>query len=161
MILGIIIGFLSSFLPEVIELYKDRQDKKYEIEMFKLQMKYAPKIIELEIKEAKTLASLEADRRAYLIEKPKVKLTGKFWFDFLQIVLFFYNSTVRPTVTYLVIIFYIVIKYTMAKSLVNSGIGWFEALRLIYTNADSEFIAAIVAFWFGNRAIFRLKRGNI
>jgi len=160
MILGAIVGLLGSFLPKAIELYKDRQDKKHELELLKLQMEQAEKMTQLHIEEAKAMAWLEADKQAYMIGKPEFQPTGKTWLDAIQILSVVYNSTVRPTITYLLIGFYIIVKYAMIISLINSGTTWVEAVKVVYSSEDSEFVSAVVAFWFGSRALFRLKKGD-
>lgn len=154
MILGALIGFVGSIIPEVFKLYRDHRDKKHEKEMLELQMRYQREMIEARIEEARALATLELDKAIYSYAEPEVKLTGYKWADMLQVVGAFYNTTVRPTLTYLVIACWLMIKYAGWQILGGS----MAVLPTIWTEADNEFVAAVVMFWFGGRAFQRTFR---
>lgn len=111
MILGAILGLLGAIIPEGIKIFKERQDHKHEKEMLELQMQYQREMIEARIQEARALATLELDKEAYRYAPTDVKPTGNFWIDLLQVIGAFYNQTVRPTLTYLVIACWLMVKY--------------------------------------------------
>lgn len=151
MIIGAVLGLLGSIIPEGIKFWKDRQDKKHEIEMIKLQMQYQREMIEARIQEARALATLELDKEAYSYANPETKPTGHFWVDLLQVLGTLYNQTVRPTLTYLVIAGWLAVKYASWQVL---G-GNLQMLPSVWTEADNEFVSAVVMFWFGGRAFSR------
>lgn len=151
MILGTILGLLGAIIPEGIKIFKERQDHKHEKEMLELQMQYQREMIEARIQEARALATLELDKEAYRYAPTDVKPTGNFWIDLLQVIGAFYNQTVRPTLTYLVIACWLMVKYASWQI---AG-GNLEVLPQIWTEADNEFVAAVVMFWFGGRAFSR------
>jgi len=151
MILGALIGLVGSIIPEVFKLYRDHRDKKHEKEMLELQMRYQREMIEARIEEARALATLELDKAIYSYAEPKVKLTGYKWADLLQVVGTFYNTTVRPTLTYIVIACWLMVKYAGWKM---AG-GSLSAISLVWTDMDNEFVSAVVMFWFGGRAFSR------
>ncbi|MFN4196624.1 MAG: hypothetical protein ACK4FM_01270 [Caldimicrobium sp.] len=151
MILGTILGLVGSVIPEVIKFIKERQDHKYEKEMFELQMKYQREMTEARIQEARALAILEADKEAYHYAPVEVKPTGRVWIDVIQVIGAFYNQTVRPTLTYLVVGCWLLIKYASWQI---AG-GNLQSLLSVWTDVDNEFVAAVVMFWFGGRAFSR------
>lgn len=151
MILGTIIGLVSSFVPELIALLKGHLQHKYEMEMLELQIKYAQQMSDIRIAEAVIMAELEADKRVYSFARPEVKSTGQKFLDVLQVLASVYNTTVRPTLTYLLVTCWLLLKFAMWKSL---G-GDLAAIVLIWTSYDSEFVAAVISFWFGSRAMIR------
>ncbi|MDI1471924.1 hypothetical protein QI155_05180 [Thermodesulfovibrio sp. 1176] len=114
-------------------------------------MQYQREMIEARIQEARALATLELDKEAYRYAPTDVKPTGNFWIDLLQVIGAFYNQTVRPTLTYLVIACWLMVKYASWQI---AG-GNLEVLPQIWTEADNEFVAAVVMFWFGGRAFSR------
>lgn len=151
MIIGAILGLLGSLIPEGVKIFKDRQDHKHEKEMLELQMKYQREMTEARIQEARALATLELDKEAYNYASVEVKPTGQFWIDLVQVIGVFYNQTVRPTLTYVVIACWLMVKYAAWQ---NAG-GNLAVLTQVWTDADNEFVAAVVMFWFGGRAFGR------
>ncbi|MEM4134316.1 MAG: hypothetical protein QXV73_03890 [Candidatus Micrarchaeia archaeon] len=152
MLIGAVVGLLSSFIPELLSMVKARQQHKQELEMLEMQLKYQREMTELKIEEAKAVAQLELDKQAYQFAPTlEVKPTGKTWLDALQIISNVYNQTVRPTITYLVILGWLLFKYAQ---FVQFG-GNLQAITQVWTDIDSEFVGAIIAFWFGNRAMLR------
>ncbi len=149
MIIGAILGLLGSALPEILKIFKDYRDKKHEIEMLKLQMEYQREMADIRIQEARALATLQLDAKAYEFAEPTIKPTGFKLADSLQAIASFYNSTVRPTLTYLVVVCWLMVKY--AQFYIAGGD--FQALLQCWTDADNEFVSAVVLFWFGGRAL--------
>jgi hypothetical protein len=151
MIIGAVIGLLGSIIPEAVKLFKTRQDNKHEKEMLELQMQYQREMADIRIQEARALATLEIDKQTYSFANTEIKPTGSLWIDMFQVVGSFYNQTVRPTLTYLVIMCWLMVKYALWQT---AG-GTLGALTQIWTSADDEFVSAVVMFWFGGRAFSR------
>jgi len=151
MIIGAVLGLLGSIIPEAIKILKSRQDYKHEKEILELQMKYQREMAELRMQEARAMATLELDKQVYSFADPEAKPTNNFWVDLLQVIGSFYNQTVRPTITYLVIVCWLMIKYASWQI---AG-GSLSVLPQIWTEADNEFVSAVVMFWFGGRAFSR------
>lgn len=151
MILGAALGLLGSIIPEAIKLFKEHKDQKHELKMLELQMKYQREMAEIRIQEARALATLELDKETYRFAEPEMKPTGKTFLDALQILASFYNTTVRPTLTYTVIACWLIVKYALWQV---AG-GSLSVLPQIWTEADKEFVSAVVMFWFGGRAFSR------
>ncbi len=151
MLLGAIFGLVGSIIPEGLKFLKERQDHRHEKEMFELQMRYQREMAEARIQEARALATLELDRESYKYAPLEVKPTGKTWLDALQVMGAMYNQTVRPTLTYLVVACWLMVKYANWQ-IAGGGLA---SLPNIWTEADNEFLSAVVMFWFGGRAFSR------
>ena len=148
MLAGAILGLVGSVIPEVIKIFRERQQHKQELEMLELQLKYQREMAEIRIAEAEAHADIELDKAVYKFAEPQpIKPTGKTWLDFLQILGNLYNQTVRPTLTYLIMACWLVVKFSLAKEL--------GGLAAVWTPADEEFVAAVILFWFGRRAMKR------
>lgn len=154
MILGAVLGLLGSALPEVFKLFKDHSDKKHEKEMLQLQLQMQEKLVQLRIQEAQAIADVKVyDFAAVSTPQP----SGKWWIDLINALAYLYNTSVRPTVTYLLIGLYMFVKLAQVKVLTSAGVQWYTALTQVWSGADGEFVGAVVAFWFGSRQFLRRK----
>jgi len=153
MILGAILGLAGSFIPEIIKIFKSRQEHKQELEMLEMQLKYQREMTELKIEEAKAMAQVELDKQVYQYAEPQeLKITGKWWLDAIQIIMNAYNQSVRPTITYLVIGAWLLLKFAMWES---AG-GTLQAIPQIWSNVENEFVSVVVTFWMGGRLTGRV-----
>lgn len=152
MLLGAVLGLVGSFVPELIKVFREKQQHKQELEMLEMQLRYQKEMTQIKVEEAKAMSQIELDRQVYQFAPVgEVKPTGKTWLDALQIIGNVYNQTVRPTITYLVIAGWLIFKYAL---FVQAGSN-LQAITQIWTDMDSEFVAAVITFWFGNRAMLR------
>ena len=143
MLLGAILGLAGSFIPEIIKIFKSRQEHKQELEMIEMQLKYQREITEMRIEEAKAMAQVELDKQVYQYAPiTEIKPTGKTWLDALQIFANVYNQTVRPTITYLVIGAWLALKFAMWQ---QAG-GTLEAIPKVWTEYESDFVSAVITF---------------
>ncbi len=152
MIWGAVIGLIGAVVPEVLKLVKDKSDKKFEKEMLEIQLKYNKEMSELRMAEIKAMMDMERERVLYEYGKPmEVKLSGKGFIDGIQVVANFLIMSVRPIITYLVVVCWIILKI--------EGFERAGSLGAVWSDFDNEFIAAVLFFWFGGRAIRRSKEG--
>lgn len=153
MIIGALIGLAGSIIPEVVKIFKEKQDFKHEKEMLLLQIQYQKELTELKIQEARALSTLELDKASYQYAPvEEIQVTGNKVIDFIQAFAKTYNQTVRPTLTYLIVACWIIVKIATWTTLGGS----IEAIPKIWTDADNEFVSAVVMFWFGGRAFGRV-----
>jgi len=153
MLLGAILGLAGSFIPEIIKIFKARQEHKQELEMLEMQLKYQREITEMRIEEAKAMAQVELDKQVYQYAPiTEIKPTGKTWLDALQIFANVYNQTVRPTITYLVIGAWLALKFAMWQ---QAG-GTLQAIPQIWSDVENEFVSVVVTFWMGGRLTARV-----
>ena len=156
--IGGIVGLLGSFIPEGLKFWQDSRDKAHELKLLEMQLRqqregYSQKLEEVQLQATATeYTALQQSYRAEL------KYAGGF------------AATVRPAVTYLFVLLYLVIKCAMLYSAAGAiqTLPWqadaalLNALALaaptVWTEADRALFSGIIAFWFGNRSIEKAKR---
>jgi hypothetical protein len=133
-LVGSLAGFLSSILPVIFNLVKDKSDKKHEIEVIKLQIEASKANLPTRLEEVQIHAENMDNRFIYRHAKP----IGISWVDAL-------SATVRPVITYSLFLLYIGIKVIIFYDY-QVGIG-----MPIWTDDDSTLLCAVLGFWFGSR----------
>jgi hypothetical protein len=155
-VIGAILGLAGSIFPEILKIYKDKQDKKYEMEILKLQMEAQARghqqrleeiVIEGELKDS------ESARQFAPVYKPES--TGRWWYDLLMVLTYVYNSAVRPTITYMMVGLYMLVKYAQIKMIQRTGVDFLQALATIWNENDTMLVFLVLTFWFGGRQILR------
>lgn len=165
-LLSALVGFVSSAVPDFIRLFRDARDRAHEITLLKLQMDYdreklaAARAEHSEVRSQQLQAiELQADGQEQLALNARVKdsLTGIHWVDALA-------GSVRPIITYAFFAVYFLIKCAQLRLLIDPTLPWQAGLTLsqalisLWTEEDVAIFSAIMAFWFGQRALMRAKR---
>lgn len=129
-LLSSLLGLLGSALPKVFDFYQDKKDKAHELELVRLQIQRDKEIgtqnanaIEIQGDASVLTAAINAST---------IK-SGIKWVDAL-------SATVRPTVTYLLVLLYIVVKLQVFT-------------ELEFTEFDQDLLAVTLGFWFGSRLL--------
>jgi len=156
-ILGAVLGLLGAAIPEIIKLIKERADRKHELEIMKLQMEMQKAGYTQRLEEIQTTSDAAIERAVYRyapVEKPE--FSGMWWFDLLMVLTYVFNTTVRPTISYLVMGLYIFMKYAQYEVLkATEGIDTYEAILKVWTQDDTMFVFLVITFWLGGRQILR------
>jgi len=141
-LLGSLLGFGTSFLPEVLNFFKAGQQHKHNIEAMQMELELASKRSELNL----ALLDKEADIKETegLYKHDSINAGG-----FINAL----RGSVRPVITYAFFALFVAIKVTAVIALVNSGQSTGAAFSLIWDDATAGLFAAIMSFWFGNRAV--------
>jgi hypothetical protein len=135
-LLGSILGFFSAMVPELITLFKDKQDQKHQL-----------KVLEL----GKQKAQLTAEKAEI---ESLYRYLGKFNSKFIEIL----SASVRPVISYGFFLLYALIKVFIFMRIFEHNHDAYIALSEIWTEEDCTIFAAIISFWFGYRA-FRHQGG--
>lgn len=156
-IIGTIIGFLASAVPEVLKLWKDRADKKHELALLDKQVEVQKVLGAQRVEEINVQADMDETKMIHPIE-PSVlewKPTGRLWVDLLTLVVYLYNSCVRPTITYSFFALYTFVKIAQAKSAMAfySNIKWYDAIGKSWNEDDMAVFCTIIGYWFGARSM--------
>ncbi|WP_342270036.1 hypothetical protein [Rickettsia endosymbiont of Orchestes rusci] len=135
-IIGSLIGFLSSFVPEILNFVKDKKDKEHELKLINLQIEAAKANQASKLAAVKIQADTEESRYLYLHAAPsRVK-----WVDALA-------ALVRPLITFMFVLSYVYFKHKYQGTIVE-----------IWTEEDQGIFNTVICFWFGNRAISKYKK---
>jgi len=138
---GSLAGFISSFIPELFNLLKDRKDKEHELKLIELQIEAMKSGQNRQLEEVYIRAETEESRYLYNYAKP----TGIKWVDNL-------SALVRPTITYSFFLLYIIFKLMVFVSY-NQG----NVSLPVWSEEDQAIFCAVIGFWFGQRAFGRYR----
>lgn len=146
-LLGSLLGFGTSFLPKVMDYFQDRSDKKHELAVMEVQIRQQK---ELAIQKLE-MVNVEADIREIEALQKSMQPTGVKWIDGLR-------GSVRPVITYSFFGLFIFVEVSAYLSLTASGISGLDAVNAVWDEDTKALFAAVIAFWFGGRAIARGKK---
>ncbi len=138
-LLGALIGFISSAFPDLLKIWRDAADRKHELAILQMQMEQQRQGHTNRLEEINVQADIAESRALY-----KTYNTGIKWVDAL-------NGTVRPVIAYSFFILYAVVK-AMQFSV---DLPW-----LLWTAEDQAIFAGIISFYFGQRAMSKLRQGR-
>lgn len=158
-LLSALVGFISSGIPEFIKLFRESKDRSHEITLMKLQMEYDREKLAAvreseQLQRAVRLQEIEvqadvADTRS-LSQRVSDSRVGIAWVDAL-------SGSVRPTITYLFFLLYALTKWAQYQ-LLQTSVDSKHAIVMLWSEDDMAIFTAIIAFWFGQRMIARMKR---
>ena len=146
-IIGSLLGFGTSFLPEVLNYFKRGQEQKYELQRMQMEMELMAKRSDLKISELDKEAEIKETEGLY--KHDNVDAGG-----FINAL----RGSVRPIITYAFFGLFVAIKVTALLALLNVGHDLGRALSLIWDDATAGLFAAIMSFWFGNRAVSKYMK---
>jgi hypothetical protein len=148
-LLGSLLGFGTSFLPEVLNYFKANQAHKHELERAQLEMDLMSKRAELKL----SIMDKEADIKETegLYRHDSIDAGG-----FINAL----RGSVRPVITYCFFALFVAIKVTALLALLDTGHEIGRALSLIWDDATAGLFAAIMSFWFGNRAVSKYMKAK-
>ena len=138
-LLGSLLGFLSAAFPDFLKLFRDTQDRKHELRILELQMEQQAQGHSNRLEEIQVNADIAESRALY-----QTYNTGIRWVDAL-------NGTVRPVIAYSFFLLYTVVKVMQF----SAGLPW-----LLWTEEDQAIFAGIISFYFGQRAMAKIRQGK-
>jgi hypothetical protein len=140
-LLGSVLGFGTSFLPQVLAFFQQKQDHKNKLEEMRLRGELAAQGVNLELQVLDKKAEIEETRAVYGYAKP----TGGFSAGLA--------ASVRPVITYLFFALFIATKAVIMVKFMENGGDWKDGVNLMFDQETQALFAAIMSFWFGNRAV--------
>lgn len=165
-LLGSIFGFLSSTVPDLFKMWQDKRNKEHEIVLLQMQMENARQAHSDRLEEINAGADIEETKALY-----QTYTVGVGWVDAL-------NGTVRPVIAYSYFALYAAIKLIVLYYLMSKGMGvvqvipaspelpWLNGVATVTINPalwddeDKTIFAAIISFYFGARAMSRMRKGH-
>ena len=142
-LLGSLLGFGTSFLPEVLNYFKRGQEQKHELQRMKMEIELMAKRSEFKIQELDKEAEIKEAEGLY--KHDSVDAGG-----FINAL----RGSVRPINTYAFFGLFVAIKVTALISLMSlPEMQLNMALSMIWDDQTAGLFSAIMAFWFGNRAV--------
>ena len=147
-LLGTLLGFGTSIVPEILGYFKQSQVNKQELAMLEAKAKYAEQLSTLKIQELDAQAEIEETKGLYAHDR-SIDAGG------------FVNGlrgSVRPVLTYAFFSLFATIKGVTLYAMVStSGMDLTAGLLTIWDGETQAIFSAIIAFWFGNRAMSKAR----
>ncbi len=138
-LIGALLGFISSAFPDLLKIWRDAADRKHELAILQMQMEQQRQGHTNRLEEINVQADIAESRALY-----KTYHTGIKWVDALI-------GTVRPVIAYSFFILYAVVKIMQF----SADLPW-----LLWTAEDQAIFAGIISFYFGQRAMSKLRQGR-
>ena len=142
-LLGSLLGFGTSFLPEVLSYFRANQDHKHEMERLRVQAEVMEKQSALKLQELDKEADIAETKGIY--EHDRSIDAGGFVNGL--------RGSVRPVITYAFFLMFAATEIVIIVKVFEAGGDWTQAVELMWTDETEALFAAIMSFWFGNRAV--------
>jgi hypothetical protein len=143
-LLASIAGFISSIFPEILKLIKDKNDKNHELKILDRQFAMQKAGIDSRLEEIGVKADISASNALYSTYK-----TGIDWVDAL-------NGTVRPVLAYAFFVLYSMVKF-LQFSIIGDNAPMVVYIETLWTIDDQAIFAGIISFYYGQRALAKLR----
>lgn len=143
-LLGSLLGFLSSGLPKVFEFFQKKEENKLKLEMLKMQIEAVKQNREFDLK-------LYETKKDYMEQELLINHDIAIKDNWLA-------SSVRPVITYLFFFIFAAVKISMICHAIYTGDNFYNAMQMAWDEETQAIFAAIISFWFGSRAIQKMKR---
>ena len=149
-LLGSLLGFTTSFAPEVLGYFRANQEHKHSMQKAQLELDLMAKRSELKLQ----IMDKEADIKEAegLYKHDNIDAGG-----FINAL----RGSVRPVITYCFFALFVAIKVVALLAFMDNGSELGDALTLIWDDATAGLFAAIMSFWFGNRAVSKYVKGKL
>ena len=149
-LLGSLLGFGTSFLPEVLNFFKAGQEHKQKLETMKLQAELMEKRSALKLQELDKQADIAETKGIYEHDR-SIDAGG-----FVNAL----RGSVRPVITYAFFLMFAATEVVIIVKVMETGGAWKAAVELMWTPETQGLFAAIMSFWFGNRAVSKYMKGK-
>ena len=148
-LLGSLLGFVTSAFPDLLGLFRDHQDRNHELAILDRQMEQMKLGHQQRLEEVEIQADIAESKALHRHDKP----VGVAWVDALR-------ATVRPVITYAFFMLFASVKGSALYVLIAiEGLLLTEALPRIWDPETQALFAAVMSFWFGSRALTKLRGG--
>jgi hypothetical protein len=148
-IISSVIGLAGSTVPSLISMWNKKSDQKHELKMIQAQAEVQAQIGAARLEETKVEADADKTRALYRHDSAIMKRAAP-WTVTL-------SATVRPVVTYLVILTWVGLEVSAAIALTNEGVGIIDAIDKALSEELKALLSLIIAFWFGNRSLEKIR----
>ena len=147
-LLGSALGFASSFLPEVLSVFRKGQEHKLQLERMKLEMDMMARRSELQLTMLDKQADI-AETEGLYSHDASIDAGG-----FVNAL----RGSVRPVITYAFFGLFALTEAVIMLKVLKSGDDWTQAVELMWTPEVSGLFACCLSFWFGGRSLSKYMR---
>ena len=154
-LLSTLASFLTGGLPKLLELFKDRGDKKHELEMMRISIERETQMAERGFVAQQRIEEIRADaaaaqaaaseRLALYKHDTDIGKRASQWVIGLR-------ASVRPVITYCMFFMLCTINGFGCWYAVKQGVPFDDAMSMLWDEDTQALFASIIAFWFGSQA---------
>lgn len=149
-LLGGLFGGVLRLAPEVLKLWDRKDERKHELSLLERELDFAKTKAEVSLRQAESVtytAELEALSTALQEQSNTAQAAGKFVSAI--------SALVRPSVTYIFIALYALVKLASYSLALAQGGGWNSVLVSLWSVDDTAVLNMILSFWFVGRVYER------
>lgn len=140
-LLGSLLGFGTSFLPQVLGFFQEKQAHKNRLDEMRLRGELAAQGVNLELQVLDKKAEIEETKAIYSYANPSSGFSAGL------------AASVRPIITYMFFALFMATKVVIMVKVMEQGGDWMDSVELMFDDETKALFAAIISFWFGNRAV--------
>lgn len=152
-VLGSLFGGLFRLAPELLKYFDRKNERMHEYKMFGLQTDLEKMRGEFRVEERYvdySVAQMQAIQAANESDG-KIAAASYKWVSALI-------GSVRPTITYIIFLFYIVVKATFIINGFDMGMQWNDIVKQTWTQDDFMILMMVLTFWFVGRSVEKYQR---
>jgi hypothetical protein len=143
-LLGSLLGFLGSAFPQILRLFQEAHDRRHELAILDKQMEQQRQGHSQRLEEIRIEGEIKQSVALYQHDSQPA---GYKWVEALR-------ASVRPILTYAFFLLFAAVKIAGLYTMVGfDGMSLAVALPLIWDAETQALFAAIMTFWFGQRAM--------
>lgn len=146
-LLGSLLGFFSSAFPDLLGIWRDRADRQHELSILDRQVKLQQQGHTQRLEAINLQADISESQALYRHDSTP---SGVKWIDGLR-------ASVRPILTYAFFTVFTTVKIAILVKLINSNVVLTDALILVWDAETQALFAAVMSFWFGQRALAKFR----
>ena len=152
-LLGSLLGFGTSFLPNILGFMEKGQSNKHELRLLEAKAKHAEVLSKLKVEELDAKADVEESRSIYMHASEIAKNNKSSFISALQ-------ASVRPVITYFFFILFATIKGLAVYVAVQEGDDVSQAILNSWDQETAILFSTVVSFWFGGRAMRKIRESK-
>jgi len=150
-LLGSLLGFGTSFLPNVLGFFEKKAQFKQDLLMLEAKAKYAEQMSKYKVQELDAKADIAEAKSIYAHAEQLSKGNQSKFIASLQ-------ASVRPVITYLLFSVFAFVKVTEVIISVQNGDNPLKGVVNAWDIETQGLFSCIIAFWFGNRMMNKSRR---
>jgi adenosylmethionine-8-amino-7-oxononanoate aminotransferase len=153
-------GLLISGLPKLLEYFQDKQDKKHELALARMQGEIQAQMLKEGYIAQQRIEEIRTDQVAMQTEAQMTEAALKHdekVLDRASTWVANYVGTVRPTVTYIFVLELVLINIALTyymfthPQLIGSVDDLIKYSDIIFSSDEMAMLGGIIGFWFGSR----------
>lgn len=140
-LLGSLLGFGTSFLPQVLAFFQQKQEHKQKLEELRLRGELHAAGVNLELQVLDKKAEIEETKAIYNYANPTSGFAAGL------------SASVRPVITYAFFALFVATKVVIMMQIMADDQPWTVGVDLMFDQETQGLFAAVISFWFGQRSV--------